>query len=69
MNSNITQKLTNILTSLHPLNKERMARVLGKAPRIEKIEPSADRAIDRLVSPSETSYGLSEEEIKVVEGS
>ena len=53
-----------------PQDKDRVARTLGKAPRIIKIEPSADRAIDRLVYelPHEGMiYGLTEEEIRIVE--
>jgi len=38
-----------------PQDKERVARVPERATGIEKIEPSADRAIDRLVSPTGTA--------------
>jgi len=48
-----------------PGDKERVKRVPERASGIEKIEPSADRAIDRLVYEL---YGLSEEEIRKVEG-
>jgi hypothetical protein len=50
-----------------PHDKERVKRVPGRASGIEKIEPSADRAIDRLVPlrglrPQKgTVYGLIEE--------
>jgi len=44
------------LSPCTPQEKERVAR---------EIEPSADRAIDRLVYEL---YGLTEEEVKVVEG-
>jgi len=61
-----------------PQEKERVKRVSGRAPGIIKIEPSADRAIDRLVSPAETLYelsrkgmiyGLTEEEKKLLKDS
>ena len=45
-----------------PLDKERLGRVPGKPPGIIKIEPAADRAIDRLVyelSRKGMIYGLS----------
>jgi len=54
-----------------PQEKERVRRAPEKASGIEKIEPSADRAIDRLVSPTGTSYelyGLTEDEVRIVEG-
>ncbi len=54
-----------------PQEQEMVKRVLGKPPRIIKIEPSADRAIDKLVyelSRKGMIYGLNEEEIKIVEG-
>lgn len=55
-----------------PQDKERVKRVPEKASGIEKIE-SMDRAIaiDRLVyelSRKGTMYGLTEDEIKIVEG-
>jgi len=52
-------------------DKERVKRVPERASGIEKIEPSADRQIDRLVyelSHKGMIYGLSEDEVKVVEG-
>ena len=45
-----------------PLDKERLQRAPGKPPGIIKIEPAADRAIDRLVyelSRKGMIYGLS----------
>ena len=65
------------ISSRTPQEKDRVAGVPGRAPGIIKIVPSADRAIDRLVSPTRTSYelshrgmtyGLSEDDVKVVEG-
>ena len=47
-----------------PQEPEMVKRVLGKAPCIIKIE-STDRQIDKLVYEL---YGLTEEEIKIVEG-
>jgi len=47
-----------------PQEKERVARVPERAPGIIKIE-STDRAIDRLIYEL---YGLSKDEVKVVEG-
>jgi len=41
-----------------PQDKERVRRVPGKPPGIIKIE-STDKAIDRLVSPAETSRSMS----------
>ena len=66
-----------------PQEQEMVKRVLGKPPRIIKIEPSADGMIDRLVdelSHKGMIYGLSEDEmwgrlmvtedeVKVAEGS
>ena len=57
-----------------PQERERMKRVPGKPPGMIKIKPSADRMIDRLVSPTETSshkgtmYGLNKEEIRLLKG-
>ena len=57
-----------------PGDKECVKRAPERASGIEKIEPSADRMIDRLVSPTETSshkgtmYGLNEEEIRLLKG-
>ena len=54
-----------------PQEKERVARVPERPSGIMKIEPSADKAIDRLVyelSHKGTMYGLTEEEIRIVEG-
>jgi hypothetical protein len=53
-----------------PQDKDRVKRVPEKPSGIIKIE-STDRAIDRLVyelSHKGMKYGLSEEEIKIVEG-
>jgi len=54
-----------------PQEKERVKRVPEIASGMIKIKPSADRAIDRLaheLSHKGIIYGLSEDEIKVVEG-
>ena len=54
-----------------PQDKERVRRVPERASGIIKIEPSADRTIDRLVYELPHKgmvYGLSEEEVKIVEG-
>jgi len=45
-------------------------RTPGNKERVKREIESTDRVIDRLVSPAETSYelyGLTEEEIKIVE--
>ena len=46
-----------------PLDKECVARVPGRPPGIVKIE-STDKSIDRLIYEL---YGLSDEEIRIVE--
>jgi hypothetical protein len=53
-----------------PQEKERVARVPGTPSGIIKIE-STDKSIDRLVydlSHKGIVYGLTEDEIKIVEG-
>jgi len=52
----VTVTLEVTVTCVAPQEKERMKR---------EVEPSADRAIDRLVCEL---YGLTEEEIKIMEG-
>ena len=52
--------------SLRTLQEQEMVQcALGRAPRMIRSSPAADGRIDRLVYEL---YGLTEEEIKIVEG-
>ena len=64
-------KLASLVERMLELHKSN-PRMPGNKERVKREVESTDRAIDRLVyelSPMGMIYGLSEDEIKIVEGS